>query len=216
VSPEDALPPTADVEGDPSGETPPSTPQPMELPPELKSVPDSELRRVLKAARAVALRKTKSLPEAKVLVSDVFIKLTTTRRWDPQKAPLLPYFLLVLESEFMNRVTSAAPEHENTAREGFYREVRPDHSPSPEDAILEHAERQERRDHSRVELEALRARIEKHPLMPRVLECRGQGMTPAEIARFLKVSEREVYGAIKLLKHHLTRIREAGDGGGKT
>jgi hypothetical protein len=116
MSLEDAFPRAPDVEGDPSGEPPPSTPQPTELPPELKSVPDAELRKVLKAARASALRKTKSLPEAKVLVSDVFIKLTTTRRWDPQKAPLLPYFLLVLDSEFKNRVSSAAPEREEIMR----------------------------------------------------------------------------------------------------
>ena len=91
LSSEDALSHTADVEGDPSGEPPPSTPQPTEVPPELKAVPDSELLEVFEAARAVALRKTKSRVEADVLVSDVFIKLTTTRRWDPQKAPLLPY-----------------------------------------------------------------------------------------------------------------------------
>lgn len=185
------------------------------------AVPDSELCQVLEVAQAAAFRKTKSRAEANVLVSDVFIKLTTTRRWNPQKSPLLPYFLLVLESEFLNRVTSAAPERENTAHEGFHREVLPDHSPSAEDRILEHAEREARRDESRAELDALKARIAKHPLMPRVLECRDEGMTPAETARFLKVSDREVYGAIKLLKHHLTRIRENGDrqradGGGKT
>jgi DNA-directed RNA polymerase specialized sigma24 family protein len=221
LSSEDALSHTADVEGDPSGEPPPSTPQPTEVPPELKAVPDSELLEVFEAARAVALRKTKSRVEADVLVSDVFIKLTTTRRWDPQKAPLLPYFLLVVESEFLNRVTSAAPEREDLAHEGFHREVRPDHSPSPEDSILEHAAQQGRRDESRAELDALKARIAKHPLMPRVLECRDEGMTPAETARFLKVSDREVYSAIKLLKRHLARIREnadrqRADGGGKT
>lgn len=86
-------------------------------------------------------------------------------------------------------------------------------SPSVEDEILDHGEQKERHEQSRTALDALKARIANHPLMPRVLECRGNGMTPGETARFLQVPERDVYAAIKLLKHHWNRIRETGDGG---
>jgi DNA-directed RNA polymerase specialized sigma24 family protein len=204
--------PTPDFDVDPSAEPPPSM-APMEMPPELASVPDRELREILRAARAYAFTKTKSRTGADVLVSDVFMKLMTTRRWDPTRAPLQKYFLFVIKSEFSNQVTSAAPDRENSAHEGFHREVRPDHSPSAEDGILDHGEQKERHDQSRTELDALKARIARHPLMPRVLECRGEGMTPGETARFLQVPERDVYAAIKLLKHHLNRIRETDHGG---
>jgi DNA-directed RNA polymerase specialized sigma24 family protein len=206
------LAPTPDFEGDPSAEPPPSA-APMKMPKELASVPDRELREILRAARAYALTKTKSRVGADMLVSDVLMKLMTTRRWDPTRAPLQKYFLFVIKSEFSNQITSAAPERENSAHEGFHREVRPDHSPSAEDGILDHGEQKERHDQSRIELDALKARIARHPLMPRVLECRGEGMTPGETARLLQVPERDVYAAIKLLKHHLSRIRESDHGG---
>jgi len=202
--------PTPEFEGDPSAEPPPA---PMKMPPELASVPKRELREILRAARSFAITKTKSRAGAAVLVSDVFMKLVTTRRWDPTKAPLQKYFLFVLKSEFSNQVTSAAPERENSAHEGFHREVRPDHSPSAEDSILDHAEQKERHDQSRTEFDALKARIASHPLMPRVLECRIEGMTPGETARFLQVPKRDVYAAIKLLRHHWNRIRETGEEG---
>ncbi len=204
--------PTPDFKGDSSAEPPPST-APMEMPPELASVPDRELREILRVARTYALKKTRSGAGADVLVSDAYMKLVTTRRWDPTRAPLLKYFLFVIKSEFSNQVTSAAPDRENSAHEGFHREVRPDHSPSAEDGILELGEQKERHDQSRTELDALKVRIARHSLMPRVLECRGEGMTPGETARFLHVSERDVYAAIKLLKHHLTRVRETDRGG---
>jgi DNA-directed RNA polymerase specialized sigma24 family protein len=204
--------PTPDFEGDPSTEPPPST-GPMEMPPELASVPDPELGEIMRVARTYAFKKTKSNAGAQVLVSDAFMKLVTTRRWDPTKAPLLTYFLFVIKSEFRNQITSAARDRENSAHEGFHREVRPDHSPSAEDDILDYGEQKERDDHSRTELDALKARIARHTLMPRVLECRLGGMTPGETARFLQVPERDVYAAIKLLKHHLTRIRETHDEG---
>jgi DNA-directed RNA polymerase specialized sigma24 family protein len=83
----------------------------------------------------------------------------------------------------------------------------------PLDGILDHGEQKERHDQSRTEFDALKARVAKHPLMPRVLECRVEGMTPGETARFLQVPDRDVYAALKLIKHHLTRIRETNDGG---
>jgi len=205
---------TPDVEGDPGGEPP--SPEPMEWPPELSSVPDKDLREILDDATEYAFKKTKSLPEADVLVSDVFHKLTTTRRWDPTKTKSLrKYVLFVVKSEFLNRMTSAEPEREELAHEGFHREFRPDHSPSAEDGILERAHHGERHAESRTELDELEVRIAKHPLMPRVLECKSEGMKPGEIARSLGVPERDVYAALKLLKYHLTKIREGRGGGGK-
>jgi len=54
----------------------------MGLPPELKAVAPDQMRAVLEAAALVALRLTKSKRLADELLSDVFDKLTTTRRWD--------------------------------------------------------------------------------------------------------------------------------------
>src|ERR1700722_4814665 len=175
---------------------------PTEFPPELKSLPPSELRRVHVAATLYARKKTKSKIKGDELVSDVFIKLTTTRRWKPEKGPLLPYVLRAIKSMLSHERGGLAPERDQTAHEGFYREEQRAHTLSPEDKLLEHRDEHDRQSEAMSELDALGARIADHPLMPRVLACKAQGMMPGEIARALNVPASDVYAAIKLIKHH--------------
>lgn len=187
---------------------------PTEIPPELASVSPGVLKDALDAARLVALRILKSKSKADALVSDVFVKLTTTRRWDPRGGPLDRWMLGVLKSELYRQRVSKASDKEAEAAAGFHREVRPDHVESPEDAMLERADEDRREATATGELEALEAAVRNHPVAPRVLACRRRGVDKAgDIARELGLLPREVYAANDLLQKHLRKIR-ARDGGG--
>jgi len=180
----------------------------MGLPPELKAVAPDQMRAVLEAAALVALRLTKSKRLADELLSDVFDKLTTTRRWDRSRGPLLDHVLGALRSVLNNQRTSKAPEREGVAHGDYHREVRPTVVESPEETVLEHEEAQLGRSRAARELGLLAARIDHHELAPKVLRCKSDGIAPpAEIARTLGVPVRQVYQAIDLLKYHLEKIR---------
>jgi hypothetical protein len=67
------------------------------------------------------------------------------------------------------------------------------------------------------ELTLLKARISRHDLMPKVLQCKADGIDrPADIARALGVPAERVHRAIELLKDHLANIRAASDDDGNT
>jgi DNA-directed RNA polymerase specialized sigma24 family protein len=182
--------------------------EPKEFPPELKAVPPDEMRRVYEAAKLVALRLTKSKARADELVSDVFVKLTTTRRWNPARKPLLEHVIGALRSELNHQYASKAPERERTANEAYHRDVVPLRVESTEERMLARAK-------AATELSLLEARISNHDLVPKVLQCKADGIDrPADIARALGVPAARVHRAIELLKHHLANIRAASDDDG--
>jgi DNA-directed RNA polymerase specialized sigma24 family protein len=184
----------------------PSDREPFQLPPEIRSLGTTQLRDLLAVGRAVVMRKAKSIQIANQVNSDSFYKLCTTRRWHPMKGPLEPWFVLVVKSElshyFDRQLTIAEAE------EGFQREGLPGHVASIETRVVEAGEESRLGDEAAAQVAEIRAAIAHHPLMPRVLDHREKGMKPKEIAEALNVSEREVYGALKLIKHHAARLRD--------
>jgi hypothetical protein len=198
--------------GDPDDEAPPSSDKslPRELPPELAALPPGELAEAFEAALLFAARRLKSLPRARVLVSDVYTKLTRTRRWDPARGPLLRHVLGAVRSELSNQNTSKAPERESEAAEGFHREVRPDRVESPEELQLDHGEAARRRERAARELEQLAERVANLPVASAILRLQAdEGMhKPAELAAALNVPQREIYRALEMLRYHLKKIRE--------
>lgn len=196
---------------EPESEREPEEDAQLTLPPELAAVPKAELESVLRAGFLFVVKRTKSKEFAENLVSTAYFKMATTRRWDPNKTKLIAHFLGVIRSLASHHYTSKAPERDEEAHEGFHREMSAAHSSSAEDAIVESDDAQERQAAAATLLEQLEARIANHPLAPKVLACKAKEMTPAEIARDLGVPVGDVYGAIKLIKHHLQKLRE-GDG----
>jgi hypothetical protein len=190
---------------------PPSDPSlPRALPPELAELPPGELEAVLETAILVATRRLKSAPRARQLVSDVFTKLTRTRRWDSSRGPLLRHVLGALKSELSHQNTSKEPEREEIAHETFHREVRPDRVESAEELHLERGDAEVRRDRAARELEQLEARVANLPVASAILRLqREQGIhKPAEMAEALKVPVRDVYRALEMLRYHLKKLRE--------
>jgi DNA-directed RNA polymerase specialized sigma24 family protein len=199
---------TAANDDDRDDEIAPDAEEPNEFPPELKAVPQDEMRRVFEKAKLVALRLTKSKRRADELVSDVFVKLTTTRRWNPARKPLLEHVIGALRSELNNQYMSKAPERERTANEAYHRDVVPLRVESTEERMLARAKAVK-------EVRLLETRISKHALMHKVLQCKADGIDrPADIARALGVPAERVHRAIELLKHHLANIRAASDDDG--
>ncbi len=195
-----------EAQGEPRGPT--SGALPHALPPELAALASGELRAMLERAREVAIIWTKSKPQADELISDLYVKLTTTRRW--RKGPLLDHVLGVLRSELSHRRTSKTPVRERTAGEAYYREVRPHRVQSAEDDMLEHADAVRRQGRAADELRRLEERVAAHPLTRDVLRLKGEGVhKAAEIARALQVPTRQVYLALESLKYHLQKIRAA-------
>jgi len=154
----------------------------------------------------------------KTIVHDTYFKLLTTRRWDPAKGKATTWFLGAIKSEISHLITGDKKEsREREAGEGFYREEQRPYVPSVEQALVEGQEQREGADASRQaassDVAELHLAIADHPLMPRVLACKGEGLEPAEIAEKLDVPVAQVYAAIKLIKYHLARIREKRRGG---
>jgi DNA-directed RNA polymerase specialized sigma24 family protein len=195
-----------------SSEPPPSSSPPVELPPEIKNLDPAVLRDLLAAGRVLVIKKTRSKDIADQVISDTFYKLTTTRRWDPTKGPLLPYFLLSVKSELGHFFERQATERRRMLDDGLEREDLQGHMASAEQTVIEADGARARQALAAEVLRLLQEQIAHHPLMPRVLAAQMQGMKPAAIARHLELPERDIYGAIKLLKHHMNNIRAAQAG----
>ncbi len=196
---DDALPVDLPEEEDPGG---------LGVANPVLSVPREELRRALVAGRLFVLKKTKSKQLAKDLVPEAYYRLRTTRAWNPEKVSFMGCFFGVLKSLISNQKTSKAPERELEAAEGFYREEQPRTVGTVLDAMERAEEENAKVARAERELAELRRRIAGHPLMPGVLACKEEGMTPAETAKALGRDIKEVYSATQLLKHHLRRLRE--------
>ncbi len=190
---------------------PSSGPQlPDAIPPELARLSAEELKDLLVTMTGVALRLTKARTRADALVSDVWNKLCTTRRWQPEKGPLLRHALGALKSELHHERASKKDEKEKRAADGFHREVRGEREPSPEALQLEEAEADRKQSAAADKLERLAQSVKDHPPAPDVLACKARGIDkPADIARELGVPVQKVYQSLDLLKRHLRRIHES-------
>jgi DNA-directed RNA polymerase specialized sigma24 family protein len=179
-------------------------------PPELDELSDDEMQALRDAIIGVALRRTKSKRRAEELWSDVLAKLCTTRRWDPQKAPLLPYAFGILKSELSHQEEARA--REVSLRESYQREVNGASTSSAEDDAIARFDREERQAAAKTVLLDLRARVADHPIALEVLRYKDEGVDkPAAIAVALGVPVKKVYDAIDLLKYHLKKLRKQND-----
>jgi DNA-directed RNA polymerase specialized sigma24 family protein len=196
--------------GPSSEDSPPSeSPEPRELPPELKSLPRAELALALKKARILVRRKSGSDQIADDLVPSTFLKMTTTRRWDPAKGSFVRHFLGAVQSELGNLWKKEARARErpvgddsdlSDVEEGLLS------APSGECEIVSRADRLAKAER---ELRTLRERIAENPLLVRVLAKREEGVErAADIATALGEPVKDIYRANELLKYHLRKIRE--------
>ena len=69
---------------------------PGPLPPELEALGRDEVRAVFEEALLIGLRWTKSPDGARQLLSDLYVRMTTTQRWDPTQAPLRVFVMQTL------------------------------------------------------------------------------------------------------------------------
>lgn len=204
----DDLPPI-----DPDGtSTPPpaetTTPPPRAQCPELASVSREQLRDLLESVHHVVLGITKSTIRTDEIVQDTFEALMTTRRWNG-KQPLERHVIGIAMSLLHHQHASKAPQRDARAHAGFHREIVGTSVGSPEDETLDHAEDEDRQSSARRELAELEASVAAHPVAPRVLRCKADGIEkPADIARALSIPVEHVYRATELLREHLRRIRQ--------
>jgi hypothetical protein len=210
VTETEAPQPTASDEGD----GPSSGPHlPDEIPAELAQLSRDELRDLLVTMTNVALKLTRARPRADALVSDVWNKLCTTRRWKPETGPLLRHALGALKSELHHQRASKKDDNDQTAADGFHREVRGERTESPETQQLEEAEADAKQRAAAATLERLTQSVKDHPPAPDVLACKARGIDkPADIARELGLPVAKVYQSLDLLKRHLRRLRRDDDG----
>jgi DNA-directed RNA polymerase specialized sigma24 family protein len=189
-------------------EPPPEDVLPVEVPAELAAVSKEELSDVLAALTQVANRVfKKDAPRAGALVSDVWMKLCTTRRWNPEKGPLKAWALGALKSELNHLFASKGAKKDTTAADGFHREVRPERVDSTEEMHLDRAEATRREARAVDKLARLKESIAPHPPAPDVLACKERGVDkPADIASELGLPVKQVYVSLDLIKRHLARL----------
>ncbi len=198
---------TPDPQSEPPSSAPPEAAAAGAVPPEIAALPPEEFRRIWEATTLVVFRITRSKVRTDQLMSDLFEKLTTTRRWDPSRRSLESHMRGALSSMMTHEYHSKKPEREAAAHAGHYREERGHHDPSPEQRILDASEAEERRAAAARQLESLEKWAERDPVMKGVLRGKADGKKPAEIARDLGVAPHEVYKAIRALKEHMERMR---------
>jgi DNA-directed RNA polymerase specialized sigma24 family protein len=166
-----------------------------------------ELRRLYKLAYGLALSITKSKQRAEVTTQIAFERLLTTRQWDG-RATIELHVIGIVKSLLSIEHASKKEKHDEEAHEGFHQEVVGHATPSTEQSMLEHDADDSRQRGAKDELVALRERVVKHPLAPRVLDKRIEGMTKAaDIAAALDVSVDDVYRANDVLHRALQALR---------
>jgi len=196
----------------------PGTALPGRLPPELAALPPGELHAVFEEALIIATRMTSSPARARELLSALYVKLTTTRRWDATKAPLRPFVVYTLRQLLRSERAEGFSPRERKANEGFHREIRPERVDSPEEMNLEKAEADRREALAIRELAELERRIAHLPLAKRIVEAERERdfEKPAHLAAHLGEPVENVYRAQEMLRYHLRKIREEGICEGET
>ncbi len=208
---------------DPSDKAQPIRPQPLAVeasapssrgtPPELAAATKEQMRALVELAQSVALAITKSKARADNVVQTTFERLLTTRRWDGKK-PLEAHVVGIVKSLVSHEHTSMKSTRLSEAHEGFHRENVGHHSPSAEDKALRASADEQKQSGAARELDELAGAIAEHPLAPRVLQKRREGLTKAaDIAQALSVNVQEVYRANDVLRRSLHAMRrKSGDG----
>ena len=207
-------------ESDRDSEAPsaPGTALPAKLPPELAALPPGELHAVFEEALIIATRMTRSPARGRELVSALYQKLTTTRRWDATRAPLRPFVVYTLRQLMRSERADGYSALERRGNEGFHREIRPERVDSPEEMNLEKAEADRREARAIRELAELERRIAGLPLAKRIVEAQRERdfEKPAHLAAYLQAPIEDVYRAQEMLRYHLKKIREETIGEGET
>ena len=157
-----------------------------------------------------ALWRTRSLADAKDLVADAFIRVCDPddRPWDPARGSFFRHIRMVMGDDFREeaRWGFKAREVVDTEHEVFDRVVDP--IPQP-DAALQHKRKFEwMRGMMTTVLERLR---DKDSLVLGIwdLACEGRHDEPDDFAEALGVSRPEVYEALRRLRYHAAKVREA-------
>ena len=196
----------------------PGTALPGALPPELAALPPGELHAVFEEALIIATRMTQSPARARELLSLLYLKLTTTRRWDATKAPLRPFVVLTLRNLLRSERIDGFSRRETKANEGYHREIRPERVDSPEEMNLEKAEADGHEAIALRELAELERRVAGLPLAKRIPEAQRERdfEKAAQLAAHLREPVESVYRAQEMLRYHLKKIREEGCCEGET
>jgi hypothetical protein len=190
---------------------------PRELPPELAALPPEELHAMFEEALLLATRWLKSPQRARALLSDVYRKLTTKRRWDPSKGTLRLYVVHMMRSLLREETFAKPGARVVAASEGYHREVRPERVDASDELHLERAEADRRRKKAASALVKLEARIANLPLARRIVDAQREAeesdeiLSPAKLADRLGVPRKDVYRALEMLRHHMDKIREEDD-----
>jgi DNA-directed RNA polymerase specialized sigma24 family protein len=175
--------------------------------PELASVTKEQMRALVELAQSVARAITKSDSQADNIVQTTFELLLTTRRWDSKK-PLEAHVVGIVKSLISHAYAKEKSTRPAQAHEGFHYENVGHHSPSPEDKTLDASADERKQSRAARELDELATTVAKHPLAPRVLQKRMEGVTKAaDIAQALSVNVAEVYRANDVLRRNLKAMR---------
>jgi DNA-directed RNA polymerase specialized sigma24 family protein len=202
---------------DDGGTPPPRLPGP--LPPELAALPAEELRAIFEESLLIANRWLHSPTRAREVVSDLYQKLTTTRRWDPTKAPLRVYVIHTMRSLMRHERGDRFTKKEREANVVFSEQYYAEPGASPEQMHLDHAEESRREARAKRHLEQLEQRIEGLPLARSIVQAHRERdfEKPAELASYLDAPVKDVYRALDMLRHHIGNIRkEDSDREGET
>jgi hypothetical protein len=210
----------SDEKNDDGGEpeSAPGTALPGTLPPELAALPPGELHAVFEEALIIATRMTQSPARARELLSLLYQKLTTTRRWDATRAPLRPFVVYTLRRLMQSERAEGYSARERKANEGYHREIRPERVGSAEEMNLEKAEADRREAVAIRELAELERRIADLPLAKRIVEAHRERdfAKPSDLAAHLQEPVENVYRAQEMLRYHLKKIREDARDEGET
>ena len=193
---------------------------PGRLPAELEALGKAEVRAVFEEALLIGYRWTESKDRARELLSDLYVKITTTQRWDPTKAPLRVFVLRTLRNLMRRGPTiERVPARERKAMEGFHREMRPERVDSTEEMHLEKAYYEARHEASARQLAKLEERLEKNglELAQRIVAAYREKdyETRTELADDLGVPVRQVYRALEAMRYHLGEIEKEQTAEGK-
>jgi DNA-directed RNA polymerase specialized sigma24 family protein len=196
-------------------------PDPVPARPPGLEVPEKEWEQAWRAVLDLGLRLTNSTARADDIRQETYVRLLTTRPWRKDQQPsFLRHVLLVASSILKNQGRDRARRRDYEADWGAeHKRDRGNTTPSAEQDMLEHAQREPKRERAVGVAIELRRRLAAFPLELRIIdhaeaqEAKDEEFgASSEVAEALRVPVEQVYRALARIRRYKERVYAAVGG----
>jgi DNA-directed RNA polymerase specialized sigma24 family protein len=160
-----------------------------------------------------AIKLTRSEARAADLTQQTFLRLLTTSPWSEGGIPIEAHLIGILSSVYSHEAASHVKRRELELRYAKDQEETAEPAPSPEGAILDHAERVTEKDRALDRVDKLRVKLAGRQPELAICDFMADGVTkPSQLAVLTGRSVYEVNEALRRIRRYMSRILAAERG----